>query len=44
MTLPDSYTWKPNSIPAYFDAMLDAQLPERFSLKFLENLGLYFNK
>jgi hypothetical protein len=39
MTLPDSYTLKPNSIPAYFDAMLDAQPPERFSIKFLENLG-----
>jgi hypothetical protein len=37
--LPDSYTLKPNSIPAYFDAILDAQPPERFSLKFLENLG-----
>lgn len=30
---------KAGSIPAYFDAMLDAQPPERFSLKFLENLG-----
>jgi hypothetical protein len=39
MALPDSYTLKPNSIPAYFDALLDAQPPERFSLKFLENLG-----
>ena len=39
MALPDSYTLKPNSIPAYFDAMLDAQPPERFSIKFLENLG-----
>jgi hypothetical protein len=39
MALPDSYTIKPNSVPAYFDAMLDAQPPERFSLKFLENLG-----
>jgi hypothetical protein len=39
MTLPDSYTLKPNSVPAYFDAMLDAQPPERFSMKFLENLG-----
>jgi len=37
--LPDSYALKPNSIPAYFDAILDAQPPERFSLKFLENLG-----
>ena len=39
MALPDSYTLKPNAIPAYFDAILDAQPPERFSLKFLENLG-----
>ncbi|HTO66924.1 MAG TPA: DUF5343 domain-containing protein [Bradyrhizobium sp.] len=39
MALPESYTLKPNAIPAYFDAMLDAQPPERFSLKFLENLG-----
>jgi hypothetical protein len=39
MQLPDAYTIKPNSIPAYFDAMLDAQPPERFSVKFLENLG-----
>jgi len=39
MSLPDSYTVKPGSIPAYFDAILDAQAPERFSIKFLENLG-----
>ena len=39
MSLPDSYTVKPNSIAAYFDAILDAQPPERFSIKFLENLG-----
>ena len=39
MALPNSYTLKPNAIPAYFDALLDAQAPERFSLKFLENLG-----
>ena len=39
MPLPDSYTLKPNSIPAYFDAILDAHPPERFSVKFLENLG-----
>lgn len=39
MGLPDSYTQKFNSIPAYFDAILAAQAPERFSLKFLENLG-----
>ena len=39
MSLPDSYTQKPNAIAAYFDAVLDAQPPERFSIKFLENLG-----
>jgi hypothetical protein len=39
MVLPDSYTQKPGAIPAYFDAVLDAQPPERFSIKFLENLG-----
>jgi hypothetical protein len=39
MSLPDSYTQKPGSIPAYFDAVLDAQPSERFSIKFLENLG-----
>ena len=39
MPLPDAYTLKPTAVPAYFDAMLDAQPPERFSLKFLENLG-----
>jgi hypothetical protein len=39
MALAESYTLKPNAIPAYFDAILDAQPPERFSLKILENLG-----
>lgn len=39
MALPDSYTQKASAIPAYFDALLDAQPPERFSIKFLENLG-----
>lgn len=39
MSLPDSYTLKPNAVSAYFDAILDAQPPERFSVKFLENLG-----
>jgi hypothetical protein len=39
MALPDSYTQKFNAVPAYFDAMLDAQPPERFSVKFIENLG-----
>jgi hypothetical protein len=39
MSLPDCYTQKPGAIPAYFDAVLSAQPPERFSYKFLENLG-----
>ena len=39
MPLPDSYTMKVGAIPAYFDTMLDAEPPERFSVKFLENLG-----
>lgn len=39
MAMPDSYTLKPNAVPAYFDAILDAQPPERFSVKFIENLG-----
>ena len=38
MALPDSYTVKPNSISAYFEAMLDAKPPERFTYSFLENL------
>ena len=39
MALPDSYTLKTGAIPAYFDAVLDARPPERFSAKFLEQLG-----
>jgi hypothetical protein len=39
MGLPDSYTLKTSALPAYFDAILDAQPPDRFSAKFLENLG-----
>ena len=38
MALPDSYTKKPNAIAAYFEAMLDAEPPERFTYRFLENL------
>ncbi|MBU8871058.1 MAG: DUF5343 domain-containing protein [Gemmatimonadales bacterium] len=38
MALPDSYTNKPNSISAYFDAMLDAEAPDRFSVRFLVSL------
>jgi len=39
MSLPNSYTQKPAAIPAYFEAILNAQPPERFSHKFLEKLG-----
>ncbi len=38
MALPDSYTQKPGAIPAYFDAILNAEAPERFTNKFLVNL------
>lgn len=39
MALPDSYTLKPGAIPAYFDSIINAQPPERFTVKFMENLG-----
>ena len=38
MALPDSYTFSPGSIPAYFEAMLGADAPDRFSTRFLETL------
>jgi hypothetical protein len=38
MALPNTYTIKPGSIRAYFDAILQAQAPDRFSIKFLEGL------
>lgn len=38
MALPDSYTIKIGAIPAYFDAIQGAEAPDRFSIKFLENL------
>lgn len=38
MALPDSYTLKPGSIPAYFEAMLNAEAPQRFTAGFLESL------
>jgi hypothetical protein len=38
MSLPDSYTVKPGSIPAYFEAIANAEAPERFTIKFLQNL------
>lgn len=39
MSLPNSYTIKPGAIPDYFEAMLNAEAPERFSQKFLDSLG-----
>ncbi|MDD2518596.1 MAG: DUF5343 domain-containing protein [Bacilli bacterium] len=40
MELPTSYmTGAFAKIPAYFDAMLTAKAPERFTIKFLENIG-----
>lgn len=39
MPLPDSYTIKPGAVRAYFEAILNAEAPERFSQKFLEGLG-----
>lgn len=38
MSLPDGYTVKPGSIPAYFEAMLNADAPDRFTTQFLERL------
>lgn len=38
MSLPDSYTVKPGSIPAYFEAVLNAEAPDRFSTRFLTSL------
>lgn len=38
MALPDSYTTKPNSIEPYFEAMLNAEAPPRFTTRFLESL------
>lgn len=38
MALPNSYTMKTGAIPAYFDAIVNAEAPERFSLAFLQNL------
>jgi hypothetical protein len=39
LALPDSYTVKPGSIPGYFDAIQGAEAPERFSIRFLSDLG-----
>lgn len=38
MALPDSYTIKTGAILSYFEAMLGAEAPDRFSQKFLTNL------
>jgi len=38
MSLPSSYTNKPGSIPDYFEAILNAEAPERFTTQFLSNL------
>jgi hypothetical protein len=43
VALPNSYTVKPGSIPAYFEAMLNAEAPERFSTRFLEGLDFKSN-
>lgn len=43
MALPDSYTVKYGSLTAYFDAIQNAQPPERFSFKFLLNLEFKSN-
>lgn len=40
MALPTSYlTGTFNKIPNYFDAILTAKAPEKFTIKFFENLG-----
>ena len=38
MSLPNSYTVKPGSIPDYFEAILNAEPPNRFNNPFLVNL------
>lgn len=38
MALPNSYTVKRGAIPHYFEAMLNAQAPDRFSTRFLTDL------
>jgi len=39
MALPDSYTMKTGAITAYLDAIQGAEAPERFSGRFLSDLG-----
>ncbi|MCH7960325.1 MAG: DUF5343 domain-containing protein [Candidatus Hydrogenedentes bacterium] len=43
MALPDSYTLKPGSVPAYFEAILNAEAPDRFTTRFLESLDFKSN-
>ncbi len=38
MALPNSYSVKAGAFQAYFEAIQDAQAPERFTVKFLEGL------
>lgn len=38
MALPDAWTLKTGAIPEYFEAIKQAQAPERFSVRFLESL------
>jgi len=38
MSLPNSYTTKPGMIPDYFEAILNAEAPQRFINQFLVNL------
>ncbi len=39
MTLPNSYTLKVGKISDYFEGILNAEAPPRFSHKFLESIG-----
>lgn len=39
MSLPNSYLVTINRVEAYFDALLNAEPPDRFTYKFIENLG-----
>jgi len=38
MSLPNSYTLKTGAITDYFEGILNAQAPSRFSYKFLEGI------
>ena len=39
MSLPSSYTTKTGAIHAYFDAIQGAEAPERFSIRFIQDLS-----